>query len=260
MTPKLEPKNENSAGPEIAPSAKTVESPRANTTGEFAAGIAHDCNNILVTILGSAEMLRADLDEGSPLRAYAEAIITSATKLTELNALLIAKTRGYKAKARRVDLSQITRETVELLRPTIRRDIAIDLELTDENLVVVAGSIEVTRVISNIVINAAESIAAVGKVIVRTGRESSAAAQTCNLCGTKLIGNHLPKLVVSDSGAGIDKKSIEKIFEPDFSTKREDRGLGLAAVKEIIESIGACVVVESRVGAGTSFSVFFKPA
>jgi len=159
-----------------------------------------------------------------------------------------------------VDLSELLRETRELLGASVSKDIAFELELPAEEPAVEADRTQLQQVLMNLLLNGAEAMSGSGTVAV-TLREidgSSVDWDDVVLAPSETAGR-LFELRVRDGGAGMDSATLGRIFEPFFTTKFTGRGLGLAATLGILRQHGGGLSVESEPGKGTTFRLYFVP-
>ncbi len=238
---------------------KLQETQKLESLGLLAGGIAHDFNNILTGILGHASLALLDLPAGSPMRDRLSAIESSAQHAADLCQQLLAYSGKGKFEIRPVNLSSLVDEMLKILAATISKKAQIRHVRDEKILPIEADATQMRQVIINLITNASESLdGGKGVIEVRTG---------CVDCpGKDLRTFDYPSIVstgpcvfleVSDNGCGMDAETRSRIFDPFFSTKFTGRGLGLAAVMGIIRGHDGEIQVESQVGQGTTFKVFF---
>lgn len=236
----------------------------------LAGGVAHDLNNALGPLVTLPDVILSELDElkagtltdDSELRLDVATIKSSALRASQtIKDLMLLGRPGATAK-QALDLNEIVSaamspESLRFLAP--RADsVRVQLELSVEPLVVLASEPHLVRAIGNLVRNASEAIAGNGQIQVRTRALSLAAL----LGAYELIppGDYAT-VVVADTGGGIGPSDLSRIFEPFFSRKRladtSGSGLGLAIVHGVVKEHGGFVDVTSRVGEGTTFTLFF---
>jgi CheY-like chemotaxis protein len=230
--------------------------------GYLAAGVAHDFNNLLTGVIGNASLLLGTLPEGNPGRLKLRSIISGGERAAELTRQLLAYAGKGRFYLERVDLSEVVIQTGKLVHPSIPPKVQLRLELDKHLPLLLADPGQIQQVVMNLVINAAESIGdAAGLVLVKTGRQTVTVEPLPGLVsGEKVAPGEYVFLEVLDNGVGMDKQTMQKIFDPFFSTKFTGRGLGLAAVLGIIRQHKGGVQVHSVLGRGTSFRVLFSAA
>ncbi len=215
----------------------------------LAGGIAHDLNNLLMTVMGNAEMARADVVPHQTAAALAS-IEVATQRATDLARQLLAYAGGRRLMRQRLDLNAVVRDVVQLLDTTRLRPHRVELRLAPDLPASQADVTQIRQVVQNLVINAAEAMGERdGTLTLATERCEQAAAAAGAAPGTFL------KLTVSDTGRGMDEATRARIFEPFFSTKGLGRGLGLAAVEGMLRDHQGDISVASEPGAGTSFTV-----
>jgi PAS domain S-box-containing protein len=238
--------------------ARVLRSQKLEGLGLLAGGIAHDFNNLLVAIQGNAELALAALDVGHPART----LIEDAFRAAERGAGLTRELLAYAGKARVVieplDLVDLARDTVQLLRGATTRGAALAFECEGADCWVEGDATQLRQVAMNLVTNGSEALGeAGGSVRVRTEivRLDRDALQGCLVVDGVEPGLYAC-LEVRDDGCGMDAETLERIFDPFFSTKFHGRGLGLASVLGIVRSHRGTLRVESEPGRGTTFRVY----
>ncbi len=227
---------------------------RMEATATLAAGVAHDFNNLMTTILGNAELLLADPafpDAASRLNQVADA----AKRGGALAQQLLAYARGGKYQAQTVNVNEVVGQALQLQKHAIPPRIQIEADLDRNPLAIEADPVQIGQVITNLCINAAEAIPASGRLTVRTRKITLTEDDVSRRPGTEPGPAVL--IQVSDTGTGIDPSVLARIFEPFFSTKFQGRGLGLAAAYGIVKNHRGYIGVESVLGRGTTFSLYF---
>ncbi len=228
---------------------------KLESLGVLAGGIAHDFNNLLVSVLGNAGLALAELDPASPARGRLSDIELAAQRAAELTRQMLAYAGRGRFVVQRLDLSEIVREIVTLLRTVVVRTAEIDVRLAEDLPDVEADASQLRQVVMNLVTNAADAIAgAAGRIEITTGRVSATRdylAQSCT--GEDLDPGEFVFAEIADTGCGMDPQTLARIFDPFFTTKVTGRGLGLAAVLGIVRSHRGAIAVESTPGVGTRF-------
>jgi signal transduction histidine kinase len=232
---------------------------KLESLGVLAAGVAHDFNNLLVGVLGNAELAALDSALSSGTRHLLDQVIDAATRAAGLTRQLLAYTgRGHFAMGN-VDLAAHVAGLSALLRASLPRAVRLSVELGSELPEVRADLDQLQQVTMNLILNAAEAYEGrAGDVQVRTSLCSldEPPAHALSAPGPLQPGRYV-MLEVSDAGCGMHPQTLQRIFEPFFSTKFTGRGLGLAAVLGIVRGHDAVLTVDSELGAGTTFRVFF---
>jgi len=233
---------------------------KIESIGRLAGGIAHDFNNLLTPILAYAEMLKNRLPEGSRDAARADGIVQAADKARLLTQQLLSFSRKQILEMKVLDLNAVVRNFHEILRRTIRENIAIHVHLAEENYGVRADHNQVEQIIMNLAINAQDAIDDKGSITIETARVDLDADYVRQHAGVT-PGPYL-MLAVTDTGCGMDQDILDHLFEPFFTTKAVGKGtgLGLATVYGLVRQHGGHVWVYSEVGRGTVFKIYFPLA
>jgi len=226
--------------------------------GTLAGGIAHDFNNILGAMSGFTYLLREDT-EGNPTAKECVAEIQSAiNRAKDLVQQILTFSRQREQSRRVIQLESVVKETMKFLRASLPAYVQIDLQLAPDTPAVLADPTQIYQVVLNLGTNALHAMEASG------GRLTVSLAPF--LPDERFMAAHpefraLPyaRLTVADTGHGMDAKTLERIFEPFFTTKPVGKGtgLGLAVVHGIIKSHDGVITVESQVGQGTTFCLYF---
>jgi len=230
---------------------------KVESIGRLAGGIAHDLNNLLAPILGYSEMLKEELKIDDKCKNIAGKILNAGLKARDLVRQLLAFSRKQTLKFKPMDLNRIIKDLKELLHRTIREDIKIKFNLSTDIIMVKADSSQIEQVIMNLASNASDAMPEGGKIIIETNHNPVEFDEeyAANHRGVK-PGKYV-QLSISDTGCGMDKETLEKIFEPFFSTKGENgTGLGLATVYGIIKQHDGNIWVYSEPGKGTTFKIY----
>ncbi len=232
---------------------------KLESLGLLAGGIAHDWNNLLVPILGHAELLGDSLD-GRPEAAMAREIEKAARRAAELAQQMLLYAGRRQGRTERVDLADLVREIESLLRSAAPASVRLEIA-ADGPAFVRASSAQLQQVILNLVSNAVEALGEnPGRIAVRVrslhaDRERLARA----LLGERLAPGPYACLEVADDGPGIPAELRNSIFDPFFSTRGAGRGLGLSIVFGVVRSHRGAVELDSG-PAGTRFRVLLPAA
>jgi len=220
--------------------ARLAESQTLSTIGMLAGGVAHEFNNVLAAIQGSVELLSMHAGGNPQVRPYIDVIRRMADRAAELTRQLLAYSRQGKYTPISIPLSRVLAETLPTIRATLPPGIELSAECDDALPFVHVDIAQMKQVVMGLCLNAAEAMTAGGRLSVRTYSEA---------------GDGRIVLEVSDTGPGIDAEAMPRIFEPFFTTKGVGRGMGLAAIRGIVDSHGGEIRVVSRVGRGTTCTV-----
>ena len=229
--------------------------------GALAGGVAHDLNNILGGLISYPELLYMRLPEGSPLRRHVQAIQKSGEKAAAIVQDLLTLARREVAVEEVVNLNQIvidylaTPEHERLC--AVHPQVSFECDLEDKLLNILGSPVHLSKTLMNLVSNAAEAMPAGGMATIRTGN--------CYLDrpirGYEELGEgEYVTLAVADTGVGISREDQERIFEPFYTKKvmgRSGTGLGLAVVWGTVKDHKGCIDLQSRMGEGSNFVLYF---
>jgi PAS domain S-box-containing protein len=233
------------------------QSQKMEAVGRLAGGIAHDFNNLLTVVSGYTEVLLDQLTPAHPLRAKAESIQQASDRATTLTRQLLAFSRKQLLQLKVVDVNAIVEDMERLLRPLIGEDIELITQLEPSIGCTRADAGQLEQVIMNLVVNAKDAMPRGGKIRISTASvildDSDRAENTFIKHGPYVM------ISVSDTGQGMDRETQARIFEPFFTTKEKGKGtgLGLSTVYGIIKQSGGYVFVQSEIGRGTVFTIYF---
>jgi two-component system cell cycle sensor histidine kinase/response regulator CckA len=247
---------------------------RLESLGLLAGGIAHDFSNLLTPIVGNVELLLDRLPPDSPLRDRALAISAAADRATELARQLLVYAGRGEIEPRALDLNGLVEDVVHLLRALAAISTSTRLDLAPRLPAIRGDSSQLRQVILNLLQNAHDAIGSPGsnsggfgpgrepgRVQVRTRRVELRPTDL----GTLLLGEGMAPgpavlLEVADNGPGMTQETLERIWEPFFTTKEKGRGLGLPSVLGILRAHRAAIALESHPDGGTQFRVYFTEA
>ena len=241
------------------------QSQKLEALGTLAGGIAHDFNNILGAILGYGELAQQDAAPGSTQRRYVDNIVLAANRARELVARILAFSRPGLGAPRPLDLQQVVRETIELMRLSLPPEVRVDMHFASEPVVVMGDAVQVHQVVGNLLSNAVQAVDGRGRIGVSVEPVSVETAR--DLAVGRLWPGRYGLLQVSDSGPGIAPDVFGRIFDPFFTTKPVGvgTGLGLSQVQASVLDHKGAIAVESGPGHGTRFRIYLpltdqKPA
>ena len=229
---------------------------KMEAVGRLAGGIAHDFNNILGGILGYAEMLAEKAPPGSPLKRYADNVLSGATRASGLVEQILSYSRSQRGKRAPVDLARVVAETLELVRGSLPAGISLHYEVGSEQAYVVGDATQLHQVTMNLCTNACHAMPAGGTLRVKL--ETARVAADRQLAHTVLHTGDYVCLTVEDTGTGMDEATLARIFEPFFTTKEVGKGtgLGLALVYGIVTDSAGAIDVASTPGRGSRFAIY----
>ncbi len=209
--------------------------------GRLSAGVAHEINNPLTTVLTTAMLLQEDIDPGDPVYSELETIVKETMRCRSIVTALLDFARQKSPEMKRCSINVVLNETVMLTRKqSAFKDIKMELFLDQKVPPLLLDPHQMTQAFINLLLNAIESTEPGGRITVRTDY----------FPGSQKVG-----IQIQDSGAGIPPGLLDKVFEPFFTTKESGTGLGLAITHGIIVQHGGSIQVASELNRGTTFAI-----
>lgn len=236
-----------------------LQAQKLESIGTLAGGIAHDFNNILTAILGYGEMVMHGLPEDSPLREQQKRVVTAGKRAADLIKQILTFSRRGEQERRPLQVQQIVTEVLKLLRATIPATIEFKLNIDEGCGAIFADPTQIHQVVMNLCTNAYHAMREKKGGVLGVGLTSVELGPETKQNKIDLRPGPYVRLEVSDTGQGMSKPVLERIFEPYFTTKApgEGTGLGLAVAHGIAKSMGGDLTVYSEIGTGTTFHVYF---
>jgi len=233
-----------------------IQAQKLESVGRLAGGVAHDFNNILSVIIGYAELAMDDLSPSEPLYDDLGEIVNAATRSRNITRQLLAFARKETIAPEVLDLNETVENLLKMLRRLIGEDIELDWRPRADLWPVRMDPSQVDQILANLCVNARDAIQDVGKVIIETDNASIDAAY-CEDHPEFKPGDFV-MLAVSDDGSGMDRETLNKIYEPFFTTKEmgQGTGLGLATIYGIVKQNEGFINVYSEPGEGTLFRIY----
>jgi signal transduction histidine kinase len=234
---------------------RLCQAEKMEAVGRRVGGIAHDFNNILAGVLAYAEMLLQETPADSKLKRYAQNVLTAATRGRELVEQILTYSRTQRGARVPVDLAEVVAETLELIRGSLPADIRLDASALGASLVLIGDATQLHQVAMNLCRNAIQAMSTGGTLRV-TLEAAELPAQALSH-GTLEPGRYV-RLIVADSGSGMDENILAHVFEPFFTTKEVGKGtgLGLSLVYAIVSDAGGGIDVQSTPQQGTTFTIY----
>ena len=236
------------------------QSQKMEAIGRLAGGIAHDLNNALTAIAGYAELALGELKAETIARADVEEIRRAAERAGSVTRQLLAFSRKQLIEARVFDLNETVAAIARLLSRLLGPDVRVSPHLASAAVPVRADPGQVEQAIINLAVNARDAMPAGGEITLTTSREA---------IDDEFARTHVPMtpgqyalLRVADTGHGMTHEVQARIFEPFFTTKEigKGTGLGLSLVYGTLKRSGGFIFVDSEVGRGTTFNLYFPAA
>jgi len=221
---------------------------KLESLGVLAGGIAHDFNNMLASIVSNIEIAMDQLPEDKRPKHRLEESVRSAMRARHLTHQLLTFSKGGTPIKEEVDLNSLIRSSVDFVLAGSKVSAAYDLE---ENLrSISADPSQIEQMINNLVINAVQAMPTGGHLYIKARNLSPDEMERLPAENNAYI-----RFDVTDAGVGIPEENLAKIFDPFFTTKETGTGLGLSTVKSIVQNHGGTVLVDTKVGKGTTMSV-----
>lgn len=237
---------------------RLLQSQKLEAVGTMAGGIAHDFNNLLTGILGYAQLIKGELEDGSAPMRYADFIEKSGLRAAELIRQLLAFSRGTKPEdAGPVNLNLLITETVALIQRSLPEKITTKLIFDDKLADIHANATQIQQAILNLIFNARDAMPDGGAITITT-REVAPRELLKRSPAPLTEALSYARLSIADEGNGIAPELIDRIFDPFFTTKDTGKGtgLGLAMVYGIVRNLGGHILVESTLAKGSTFDIF----
>jgi PAS domain S-box-containing protein len=234
------------------------QSQKLEAIGRLAGGVAHDFNNILMSIMGSADLMLMELPTETAARDEATEIKQSVQRGAGLTRQLLAFSRRQASRPRLFELGEVLQGMDTMLRRLIGPEIEFVIVRAQDPTLVVADPAQIEQVVLNLVINARDAMPSGGHLTVKVDdvELDEAAAVVEGKAG------RYARLSVADTGSGIDELTRARLFEPFFTTKEQGKGtgLGLSIVYGIVKQSGGYISVASEPGRGATFFIYLPLA
>jgi signal transduction histidine kinase len=229
--------------------------------GTLAGGIAHDFNNILAAIMGHTELALMQLQQKDQAQRCLSEVLRASDRAKDLVSQILSFSRHSDSELKPLQIAAIVKEALRLIRSTLPTTIDIDRMIQDQDSIIVGNATQIHQILMNLCANAAHAMQG-------RGGKLTVALEAVDIGFDDLAGNNsLPAslmpgphvcLTVTDTGHGIPRHLVGRIFDPYFTTKEKDvgTGLGLAVVQGIVQSHGGVIGVSSTEGQGTRFDIY----
>jgi signal transduction histidine kinase len=244
---------------------RLMEQQRVESLSLLASGLAHDFRSLLQGIMGNAELVALRSPADPLLQESVTAISAAAERASELVTRMQDYAGQRPRQAEDVDLSALTLDMVTLLQRSTARHSRLVLDLPAGAVRAAGDPTQLRQILLNLVNNAAEAVKDSGTITVRLSSATAAESNlhTANFDNTQARRTPVDRfavLDVTDTGPGIDPKTLSRVFDPYFSTKAPGRGLGLSAVLGIVRGHSGAIRLQSELGVGTSFRIWIPTA
>ena len=237
---------------------KMEEAQRLESLGVLAGGVAHDFNNLLTGILMSASLARIQALPASDLQKQLRNVEDNTRRAAGLCEQLLTYAGKSRLECRTLDLNQLVRDSIDLLRVSVPKDATFEVALAQTLPTVIGDAARLRQILVNVVLNAAEALAASPRRIRLTSGVVTLDGPTLERMAqpSDAIAGEFVYLEVADTGVGMAAATTRRIFEPFYTTKFTGRGLGLCAVLGIMRAHRGAIDVLSTLGQGTTVRIY----
>lgn len=233
---------------------------RLAAIGELSAGIAHEIRNPLAAISGSVEVLRNDLDVSGENAKLLDLIVRESQRLNKILSDFLLYARMTPVVTGRVCVETVLSEVFEIARRHSqqlgRGPVSLQSDLVDRTLMVEADPDHLKQILINLIFNGIEACDPAAASV--TANVRSVSVSTRDAQSGFLAEGEWATIAISDSGSGIPDRILERLYEPFVSTKTNGTGLGLAVVKRLVDNCGGKILVDTKEGKGTTFSIYLR--
>ena len=236
--------------------AQLNQAQKMESVGRLAGGVAHDFNNMLGVILGHTELALLQSDENHELYSDLKEIQKAAERSADITKQLLAFARKQTISPKRLALNDTVESMLNMLRRLIGEDIDLVWQPAAHIWPVKMDPSQIDQILANLCVNARDAISGVGKLTIETGIKTFD-EQYCNEHAGFIPGDFV-LLAVSDNGCGMDKDTLDNLFEPFFTSKEVGKGtgLGLATIYGIVKQNNGFINVYSEPGQGSTFKIY----
>ena len=234
-----------------------LQAQKMESIGHLVGGIAHDFNNMLASMIGFAELSKETLPADTEESKYITEVLDTGKKARDLVTQMLAFGRGGQHDVKTVMLKSSIESAMRLIRKLLPSSIDILTSLNEHDYAININPVQFQQLLMNLCINSRDAMSGQGTITIST-RKVESSKDICDSCHTSFSGTYIA-LTVKDSGQGLQKETLDKIFEPFFSTKEvgQGSGMGLSVVHGVMHSIDGHIQVKSESGQGTEFVLHF---
>jgi PAS domain S-box-containing protein len=238
--------------------SQLLQAQKMESVGRLAGGVAHDYNNMLGVIMGYAQLAIDKTAPEDPLRADLKEIVTAAERSTDITRQLLAFARKQTIDPKVLDLNKTVESMLKMIRRLIGEDIDLSWKPKPGVWPVKMDTSQLDQILVNLCVNARDAIADVGKITIETDTVRFDEEYCASHAG--FIPGEYVLLAVSDDGRGMDRKTLDNIFEPFYTTKAigKGTGLGLSVIYGIVKQNEGFINVYSEPEKGTTFRLYFS--
>ena len=238
----------------MALQAKLMEARKMEMIATLAGGVAHDFNNALTVVIGSIELLTMDPSDSHNVVSCARDVNDATRRMADLTKQLLAYARGGKYQVKEINLQLFIEQAIKEIRCSSGQEIEVVCNLDCRESLVMADSSQLQMLFDAIISNAVEAMNGQGRIEIYCSNQEL----TKQFLGDHPGSGYGPYVCfsVKDNGCGMNGKTLERIYEPFYSTKFAGRGLGMAAAYGIVKNHDGYISVDSKPGEGTLVKVY----
>jgi len=236
------------------------QSQKLDAIGQLTSGVAHEFNNLLTAIGGFARLIQRNPKETDKVKDHVELIVQASDQAGELTKQLLAFSRKQVLEPKVVRVGEVLDGLEGMLRPLLGEHVRLQVSVPDESICVEVDPAELTQALLNLALNARDAMPEGGNISIEAGL-AEPGSQEADGFETMPSGRYAV-ISVADDGSGMDEETQKNIFEPFFTTKEpgEGTGLGLSMVHGMVHQLKGGITVESALGKGTIFKLYFPLA
>lgn len=237
--------------------ARYMQAQKLESIGRLAGGVAHDFNNLLTVINGYSSVILQKMNRLDPLRPPIDEIRKAGERAAELTKQLLVFGHKQMVQPRPLRLNSLVQDSEKMFRRLVGEDIQVTTELDPDVGLIMADPGQIHQVLMNLVVNARDAMPDGGRLVIQT-EAVEIGANCITSCPEATVGP-AARLTIADTGKGMDEQTKQHMFEPFFTTKGvgQGTGLGLATVYAIVQQSHGWISVESDLGKGSTFQIYF---
>jgi PAS domain S-box-containing protein len=238
---------------------KLQQAQKAESLGRMAGAIAHHFNNQLSVMMGNLELVLDDLPDDAENRENLFQAFEAGHKAAEVSQQMLRYLGHISGSRTTINLSDVCRQSLALLQSALPSGVTLNVDFPDFGPLVHADSGQIQQVLTNLFINAQESLpdnqGVIGLIIQTVSHEDISSSNRFPL-DWHPQDNPYACLEISDTGCGISKEDVVKIFDPFYTTKFTGRGMGLSVTMGILKTHNGCITVDNEPGSGCVFRIY----
>jgi len=227
--------------------------------GKLTGGMAHDFNNLLGIIIGNIDLTLNKISaEDKHIKKRLATALNAAERGADLTKRMLAVARRQPLQPKSIDINRIVKEMAEMLPATLGPDIEMSLDLTEQLPPILVDASEMEGMLLNLAINARDAMPAGGNFSIKTNIKSREDIENL-IPNVKIKYGKFVNILVSDTGTGMSEETLNRAFEPFYSTKDKTKGtgLGLAMSYGFVKQSRGFIALDSELGKGTSIDIYF---